>query len=88
MLDRLGDYLRFVDALAREGLAAGRTPLELAQATRPRPFAELTDPERIVGNLHRAYADLSGDPPGTRLDLARIWPDMVTFHGGPIACHA
>jgi cyclase len=41
-----------------------------------------------VGNLHRAYSELDGRPPGTRLDLTVVWPDMVAFHGGPIGCSA
>ena len=27
-------------------------------------------------------------PVDTRLTVPSVWPDMVTFHGGPIACHA
>ena len=88
LLDRLAEYAAFVDAVAREGHAAGRSPLETAQAHADNPFAHWQESERLVGNLHRAYSELDGEPLGTRLDLARIWPDMVTFHGGPIACHA
>lgn len=24
----------------------------------------------------------------TRISVPSVWPDMVAFHGGPIACHA
>lgn len=41
-----------------------------------------------MGNLQRAYAELAGNPVETRLTVPSVWPDMVAFHGGPIACHA
>jgi cyclase len=82
------DYLRFVQDTARAGRAAGLTPLELAQQTDLGRFAELTDAERIVGNLHRAYAELDGAAPGAPIDLVRALRDMVTFHGGPLRCLA
>jgi glyoxylase-like metal-dependent hydrolase (beta-lactamase superfamily II) len=88
LLDQLGEYTAFVDAVAREGHAAGRTPLEAAQTHEDNPYAGWQESERLVGNLHRAYSELDGQPPGTRLPLTRIWPDMVTFHGGPIGCRA
>lgn len=82
LLDRLDEYARFVDALARDGHAAGRTPLEVAAAARDNPFASWQESERLVGNLHRAYLELDGD--GRPVDFARVWGDMVAFHGGPI----
>ena len=88
LLDDLGEYAAFVDALARDGHAAGRTPLEIAMAAPDNRFAAWQESERLVGNLHRAYSELNGDPLGTPLPLQRIWPDMVAFHGGPIGCFA
>jgi len=32
--------------------------------------------------------ELAGNPLDTRLTVPAVWPDMVSFHGGPIACHA
>ena len=84
-------YLRFVESLGREGLAAGVTALELALATDLGEFAGLTDPERIVGNLHRVYADLSGtvEQRGRPIDAFAALQDMVTFNGGrPLTCLA
>ncbi len=88
LLDDLGEYAAFVDALARDGHAAGRTPLETATAAPDNRFAAWQESERLVGNLHRAYSELNGDPLGTPLPLPAIWPDMVAFHGGPIGCFA
>jgi cyclase len=82
------DYLRFVTEVARAGHAAGRPPLEQARRTDLGPFARLTDPERIVGNLHRAYAELNGVPPGARIDVPAALADMVAYNGGRLHCHA
>jgi cyclase len=49
----------------------------------------LTDPERIVGNLHRAYAELDGAEPGVPIDTRAVLLDMVAFNGGrPLTCLA
>lgn len=91
VIDDVLDYLRFVAAIAEEGVAAGVTPLELARATDLERFAELSDPERIVGNLHRAYADLSDTPDqrGRPIDAIGALRDMVAYNGGrPLTCLA
>ncbi|MCU7729589.1 MBL fold metallo-hydrolase [Actinoplanes sp. KI2] len=78
-------YLRFVLSTAERARAAGLTPLEAARETDLADFAEWTDPERIVGNLHRAYADLGGGP----VDVLAALGDMVTYNGGrPLTCLA
>ncbi|GES33529.1 MBL fold metallo-hydrolase [Streptomyces angustmyceticus] len=87
-LDATEDYLRWVAGLARDGLRAGRTPLETARATELGRFAGLVDPERLVGNLHRAHAEASGLPPGARLDVAASFREMVAHLGRLPDCHA
>jgi cyclase len=80
-------YLEFVLATARQGLAAGLSPLELARSTDLGEYAGWLDRERIVGNLHRAYSDL--DPAHPRVDLAGALRDMVAYNGGvPLSCYA
>lgn len=81
-------YLEFVQETAVKGRAAGLTPLEVARDTDLGDFAGLLDPERIVGNLHRAYAELDGALPGAPIDLRSAIFDMVTFNGGPLRCLA
>ena len=82
-------YLRFVQGVAADGVAAGIPPLEAALDTDLGEFAELLDRERIVGNLHRAYAEERGEPWGSPLDTVAALDDMVTYNGGrPLACHA
>ncbi len=89
MIDEVLAYLQFVLTTAEEGLAAGLSPLAAAQAADLGPFGELLDPERIVGNLHRAYAELNGAEPGTPVDLVAAVGDMITFNGGrPLTCLA
>jgi cyclase len=89
LIDDVLGYLRFVQATARAGKDAGLTPLEAARDTDLGPYARLTDPERLVGNLHRAYAELDGAPPGAPIDLAAALADMIAFNGGrPLTCRA
>ena len=81
------DYLRFVRDLAANGRAAGLTPLEAAMQADLGRFADWSDSERIAGNLHRAYAELAGAPPGAPIDLIAALTDMVTYNGGvPLRC--
>jgi cyclase len=81
-------YLRFVQEVARRGFDAGTPPLELALATELGGFAELGDPERLVGNLYRAYSELRGEPLGNPID-PQAYADMITYNGGqPLRCWA
>jgi cyclase len=86
---RVNRYLRFVQRIAADGVASGVSPLEAALDTDLGEFADLLDRERIVGNLHRAYAEERGEPWGAPLDAAAALDDMVTYNGGrPLTCHA
>jgi len=89
VIDRVLAYLDFVLDLARRGTAAGESPLEVARASDLGEFAALTDPERLVGNLHRAYAELAGAAPGAAIDVGAALSDMITYNGGqPLTCYA
>nr|AKT74295.1 TxnC3 [Streptomyces bottropensis] len=88
LLDRTENYLRWCQGVAQEGLLAGLTPLEAARRARPGPYPAWVDPERLVGNLHRAYAELEGLPPGARIDVAASFKEMCEFHGGLPECRA
>jgi cyclase len=88
-IDDVQEYLRFVQDTARRGKQAGLAPLDLARQTDLGRFAELSDRERLVGNLHRAYAELDGAPPGADIDAASALRDMIAFNGGqPLRCLA
>ncbi|MFJ8078611.1 MBL fold metallo-hydrolase [Streptomyces sp. NPDC096176] len=82
-------YLRFVAELAEEGHAKGLTPLETASGADLGVFAALRESERLVANLHRAYAELDGLPEGSPLDPVAVFADMAAMNGGvPVVCHA
>lgn len=89
LFDQTERYLRWVLDLARDGLDAGTDALDVARAADLGEFADLVDSERLVGNLHRAYADLTGpDDLGRPVDIAGSFAAMVAYHGGPPTCHA
>lgn len=88
LLDDLDAYVAWLGEIARAGLAEGLSPLQLAERHRDNPFAHWQESERLVGNLHRAYSELSGNPVDHRLSVPEVWPEMIAFHGGPIHCRA
>ncbi|MBB5936341.1 MBL fold metallo-hydrolase [Streptomyces zagrosensis] len=87
--DTIERYLRYVAEVAAQGHAAGRPPLEVAREADLGEFGTLRESERLVANLHRAYAELDGLPPGTPLDAGAAFAEMAVLNGGrPVACHA
>ncbi|WP_405783670.1 MBL fold metallo-hydrolase [Streptomyces sp. NBC_00859] len=88
LLDADAGYFRHLQRLAREGLAAALTPLQLAREAGPGPYAHLLDSERLVPNLHRAYAEEQGVPPGAPLDIPALFREMAQHHGGLPLCRA
>ncbi|MEW2400541.1 MBL fold metallo-hydrolase [Streptomyces sp. NPDC046862] len=87
-LDATAAYLERVRDLAHDGLRTGRSPMAAARGAGLGPFAGLQDPERLVANLHRAYAEAEGLEPGARIDVATAFREMVAFHGGLPPCAA
>ncbi|MFE4455572.1 MBL fold metallo-hydrolase [Streptomyces sp. NPDC056796] len=88
LIDATEAYLRLLQRLAEDGLRRGVDPLRAAREADTGAFAGFLDPERLVGNLHRAYAELEGLAPGARIDVAASFKEMVVFNGGLPACHA
>jgi cyclase len=81
----VADYLRFLIDAAGQAHRAGLSPLEAARRLDLGRFDGLLERERIVGNLHRALAELNG----TEVDFPQAWQDMYDYNGGrPLACHA
>ena len=88
-IDLVGRYLRFVQRTAELAKRAGLSPLDAAREADLGEFSTLSDPERLVGNLHRAYAELDGAEPGAPIDIIAALGDMITFNGGrPLRCTA
>jgi cyclase len=89
MVDTCGTYLRWLQQSAEHAVAAGLTPLEAARELDLGDYAQLLDPERLAGNLHRAFAECRGLEPGAPIDLAAAFADMVALNGGrPLRCLA
>lgn len=89
MVATCGAYLRWIQTSADEAVAAGLTPLQAAKELDLGDFADLLDPERLAGNLHRAFAEHRGARPGENIDLVAAFADMVTLNGGrPLRCMA
>ncbi|MGX5185493.1 MBL fold metallo-hydrolase [Streptomyces avermitilis] len=88
LLDADAGYLRWVRGLARQGIAEGLAPLALARATNLGPYAQLTDSERLVCNLYRAYAEEHGAEPAAPLDIPAVFGEMVDYCGAHPHCAA
>jgi cyclase len=89
LVDLNAEYLRRVQLLAEHAVASGLSPLEAAREFDLRDFSHLLEPERLAGNLHRAFAELRGVRPGGPIDLAAAFADMITLNGGrPLRCRA
>ncbi|MGC9542178.1 MBL fold metallo-hydrolase [Streptomyces sp. UG1] len=82
VLDAHARYYRAVQRIARDGRARGLTPLQAARDCDLGEFADWPDQERIVLNLHSAYADADANT----VDVIAAFTDAVTFHGGPLHC--
>ena len=81
VLDTHRAYYQLLLTTARAGLRDGLSPLDAAFRCELGKFADLPDAERIVLNLHRAYADSTG----AELDVIQAFTDTVTFNGGPMS---
>ncbi|WP_436318613.1 MBL fold metallo-hydrolase [Streptomyces nodosus] len=88
VLDETAGYLRWVQRLADGGRAAGLSPLETAREAGFAEYGDWLDRERLLGNLHRAYAEAAGGPLGEPLDPVAVFREMVEFHGRPPECFA
>jgi cyclase len=76
-------YYRHVLALTEWGRSQGLAPLEVAGAADLGGYGDWPDAERIVLNLHRAYADAEGRP----MDAVTAMYDAVAWNGGLLTTH-
>jgi cyclase len=88
VLDDTAGYLRLVQRLAEDGLAAGASPCEVAAGTALGRYEDWLDRERLVPNLRRAYAEAQGVPLGAAMPVDELFQEMVDFHGGLPECRA
>jgi cyclase len=83
LLSVLETHRRYYDLVldtARRGIRDGLSPLAAARSCELDTFAGLPDSERIVLNLHRAYAD----DLGIEMDLIGALSDAVALNNGPM----
>ncbi|OSZ57095.1 MBL fold metallo-hydrolase [Streptomyces pharetrae CZA14] len=91
VFDTVEGYLLLVRELAEQGRAAGLTPAETAREADLGPYAGLLDPERLVPNLHRAFAELAGTGAAEPLPMPvmeRALREMIDYNGGLPRCLA
>jgi cyclase len=64
---------------ARAGIRDGLSPIEAAFRCELGEFADLPEAQRIVPNLHRAYADVGSG----RFDFIQAISDTVAYNSSP-----
>jgi cyclase len=80
VLDEHRRYYRLILDTAQDGLSRGLTPLQAARQADLGEFTGWADAERIVLNLHRAYADHAGRD----LDVIAAFGDAIAWLGRPM----
>jgi cyclase len=73
-------YFSFVSDVAARAAGAGLTPLEAAREQDLGEFAGWQHPERLVLNLHRAYAELDPSGPPRTVDVHGAFADMLALN--------
>ncbi len=75
-------YFQLIGETALSALRNNMSPLQAARMCQLGEFADLADPERLVLNLHRAFADALGQD----MDILAAFSDAVSLNGGPLGC--
>lgn len=68
----LRSYLDYVVSESRRFLDAGLEPMEAARRMDLGPYADWTQPERLIFNVERAYRELRGEPWDRPIDAIRL----------------
>jgi glyoxylase-like metal-dependent hydrolase (beta-lactamase superfamily II) len=69
-------YLEYVRAEARRFFDAGLSALEAAKRIDLGPYANWTQPERLIANVERAYREFRGEPHDAPIDVAKLFRDI------------
>ena len=89
VFDDIERYLSWLIGVAEAAVRDGLTPLEAGKAADLGEFASLTDSERLVGNLHRAMAEIQGPDANAAMSIPAAIADTIAYHGGPLLpCNA
>src|SRR5262249_61195354 len=74
-------YLEYVRAESRRHFDAGLSALEAAKKIDLGPYANWTEPERILFSVDRAYRELRGEPFDAPIDAVAIFRGMSELRG-------
>jgi glyoxylase-like metal-dependent hydrolase (beta-lactamase superfamily II) len=66
------DYLMYIYSEAKHCFERGMPMAKAAQCIDPGPYADWTEPERIVSNVARAYREFQGEPHDAPVDTIAI----------------
>jgi glyoxylase-like metal-dependent hydrolase (beta-lactamase superfamily II) len=83
-------YLDYVETESRDAFAAGLSAVDAAKRMDLGPYADWTEPERLVFNVDRAYRELRGEPWDAPVDVQAIMRGMhaLQAHWGRSPHHA
>jgi cyclase len=69
-------YLEYVRAESKRGFDAGKTALETAKTIDLGPYANWTQPERLIFNVERAYREFRGEAWDAPIDVTSVFSAM------------
>ncbi len=75
-------YLTYVRAESKHFFDAGLSALDAAKKIDLGPYANWTQPERIIFNVERAYRELRGEPFDAPIDVAAMFRGMHELRQG------
>jgi glyoxylase-like metal-dependent hydrolase (beta-lactamase superfamily II) len=73
-------YLEYVRAESASAFEAGLTALEAAKRIDLGPYADWTEPERLMLNVERAYRELRGEPWDAPIDRGSLFEGMQQLY--------
>jgi cyclase len=72
----LRDYLEYVRAESATAFERGLSELEAAKGIDLGPYADWTEPERLIFQVFRAYRELRGEPWDTPMNVPELFTQM------------
>ena len=69
-------YLEYVYTESKRFFEAGLSSLEAAAKIDLGPYADWTEPERLLFNVERAYRELRGEPYDAPIDVVIMFRNM------------
>jgi glyoxylase-like metal-dependent hydrolase (beta-lactamase superfamily II) len=76
-------YLQYVRSESKRFFDAGLSTFEAARKIDLGPYADWTEPQRIVFNVERAYREFRGEPVDAPIDAQKIFQAMFKLRADP-----